>query len=592
MKRLGALIGALVLLLVSTQFAAAQDTTIFFESFATLDNWTEIFNEQTFHPGQPCRGPDETPNWHIDGEALVMNIDQSMPCKSVIVTTVPLSLPTAHLQQVDMFVGNPDEDRNIILHWVDAQNYLGWHFFGDTIWLEQAQDGASVGGGSAFFNFDPNTTYQITSILDQSSSSVSLLIDGHEVRTFQLNSLPDVITNPGLGISVGAVHHSHVRFDSYRITDLSDFFAHAVVDWKQTDPRWHNQEYDSATRWSEHPTMGRWGCALTAAAQALHFHGIHNLDDGNELDPGTLNTWLQSQPDGYVADGLLNWRALTRLAHWHAQVANTPELEFSYHALDSDSSHQWLRHQLQLGRLPIVALPQHFVTVHGYGPGSHDIRILDPNSSAVYLSQLAQPAQSARLFSPSNTNLRALTVWSSPTLQPQLTQNGDLVSANTILATSPRGEPYRITDWQHLDGVNYELRLQSQTGDWMQVALYNDDAEAEQQERLIIPQHDESILITPDTHLVQAIPSAAPPLSVATTHLWLQQQRIRSPQIIQYWQQQQEAIAASETLEEASAVLAAWSAWMNESIRFQWTEPFVGQALTAELQRHVLMKFP
>ena len=44
------------------------------------------------------------------------------------------------------------------------------------------------------------------------------------------------------------------------------------------------------------------------------YHGINELPDGTFLNPGTLNNWLKSQPDGYIRNGLVNWLALSRLS--------------------------------------------------------------------------------------------------------------------------------------------------------------------------------------------------------------------------------------------------------------------------------------
>ncbi len=84
---------------------------------------------------------------------------------------------------------------------------------------------------------------------------------------------------------------------------------------KQTSPPWQSLEYDTAHVWSPlAQTINDWGCALTSAAMVFKFHGINKLPDGTTLDPGTLNTWLKNEPDGYIGTGWVNWIALSRLS--------------------------------------------------------------------------------------------------------------------------------------------------------------------------------------------------------------------------------------------------------------------------------------
>lgn len=90
-------------------------------------------------------------------------------------------------------------------------------------------------------------------------------------------------------------------------TSTSDTGSNTVPLLKQTSEPWQGLEYDSASIWNPSNTsINTWGCALTSAAMVLQYYNYTKLPDGTALDPGTLNTWLKNQPDGYVGNGLVN----------------------------------------------------------------------------------------------------------------------------------------------------------------------------------------------------------------------------------------------------------------------------------------------
>src|SRR3990172_2231513 len=79
----------------------------------------------------------------------------------------------------------------------------------------------------------------------------------------------------------------------------------SVPNLKQYSSPWGLQIYDSATLWTTDPYISRWGCGLTSAAMVLQYHN-------HGVNPGTLNSWLNTQPDGYIRNGLVNWLAVSR----------------------------------------------------------------------------------------------------------------------------------------------------------------------------------------------------------------------------------------------------------------------------------------
>lgn len=103
--------------------------------------------------------------------------------------------------------------------------------------------------------------------------------------------------------------------------------------FRQTADAWKSDIYDTAGNWtSGNLTIGRWGCAITSAAMVLKYYGYDLLPNGQELNPGTLNTWLISQRDGYVGSGFTNWLAISRLTKQAKTINNITDhdaLEYS-----------------------------------------------------------------------------------------------------------------------------------------------------------------------------------------------------------------------------------------------------------------------
>lgn len=173
---------------------------------------------------------------------------------------------------------------------------------------------------------------------------------------------------------------------------------------KQTDPNWGSQIYNSANLWSSaNPGIDRWGCALTSAAMVFQYHGITKLPDGEMLDPGTLNTWLKSQNDGYVGSGWVNWLALSRLS----KVAKSQNPSFGFNALKYKRLGGYnplqLKEDLENNIPGILEEPGHFIV--GKGTLGNSFSINDPFYNRTSLSEYSDTFSSLGRFIPSNTDL-------------------------------------------------------------------------------------------------------------------------------------------------------------------------------------------
>jgi hypothetical protein len=392
------------------------EKTLFQDSFSDLTHWEQVFNEQGAQPGVPCRGASSPKMaWQAVNGRAMLHIDHSSPCKVVI---QPQGIDLSHENVVgiefDTWFDQVDVDRNWVIHWQDKNNYLGFHLFNNVIYPEKYVDGRAYSLSPEYirFTFLPHTRYQIKLKHDFLAQTISLIINNTVLQTFQENSdSPRNTGLPGLAGSVGAARNfSYSEYDSVRIfsetAELPSTLDVPLI--KQTDPRWSDLEYDRASIWSPQDTsIGRWGCALTSAVMVFRFFGLHNFPDGSSLSPASLNTWLMSQPDGFIEDGLLNWRVLSRLSHNIAETWETPTLEMNYLSKGSLWKEQ-LWQLLSENIPPILALPGHFVVAHGFQDDA-TLLVRDPGFSVS--SRSIDEMISARVFTPSHTDLSALTLF-------------------------------------------------------------------------------------------------------------------------------------------------------------------------------------
>ena len=59
----------------------------------------------------------------------------------------------------------------------------------------------------------------------------------------------------------------------------------------------------------------RCGCALTSAVMVSRYYGITNINN-EDVNPKTLNNWLNSQPKGYSFGGSVNWLDVARYSNY------------------------------------------------------------------------------------------------------------------------------------------------------------------------------------------------------------------------------------------------------------------------------------
>lgn len=259
-------------------------------------------------------------------------------------------------------------------------------------------------------NYQNNVTYHFKIIV----TSERITIYESNGNTADLVLTRDIFfTNPlppgmiGLGSSPGGGSGTtETWFDNVKVTTIDDSLDVPLL--KQTDPLWADDIYDSAGLWtSESPTIARWGCAITSAAMVLNYHKINKLPDGTLLNPGTLNSYLKSTPDGYVRNGLTNWQAITVMAT-NAKPQNP---YFNFNSLEFAWGNDNLS-DLQgdidnnIPNILEVDMPNggsHFIVAKGVN--DEEVIINDPAFDRTDLAEYSNSYKSTRRFVPSNSDL-------------------------------------------------------------------------------------------------------------------------------------------------------------------------------------------
>ena len=216
--------------------------------------------------------------------------------------------------------------------------------------------------------FTANTVGDVNGELDCIGDTLVYKENGILKATYIMN--PD---NNATGVAFYSSGDGDTSVSNIQICTPSSCNDLSVPLLKQTDSHWGDMTYDSADVWfPQNPKISRWGCALTSTAMIMQYYGITKLPDNTDLNPGTLNTWLENQPDGYLGEGNFNWIAMTRLS----KLAKNNNPLFAYDALEfakggDDSS--LLTNDITNGRPDVLEEPGHFIVATGINGNTFDI---------------------------------------------------------------------------------------------------------------------------------------------------------------------------------------------------------------------------
>lgn len=289
-------------------------------------------------------------------------------------------------------------DKNINLGFTSDFDWYELHFVGGDFYLTHVVNNTQVWSYQGRKNIEPGVLQKFK--IDLNRGRIIVLMNNELLLDQTDPTYNGSFGKPTLKATTGVVFPTTVAFDNYQITLMEEIAAPEFPIFKQTDPRWSEIEYDSASLWATNPSIGRWGCALSSLAMVLNFYDINKLPDGSTLNPETLNSWLKSQPDGYLGEGLLNWIAGTRLTRLMSSELNTPKLEYSR---DDGNPLVAAKSEVNSGKPVILQIPGHFLA--GHELLDDDIKIADPAFNYSLFSEHQKELLSTRIFTPSQTDL-------------------------------------------------------------------------------------------------------------------------------------------------------------------------------------------
>lgn len=441
---------------------ADQEQPYFQTNFQTLSDWEHITIGVVSDPCQDSRGLTE---WKMYEHGFGAEVLDGPPCfMAMIRPELPFG-PEWMEVTWDSYFTDPNQDRNVVLHWKDNENYIGIYLHNNSVFLHGFFHGEEleISDSPSEYPFQANRTYSFRVRENRHTGDFLIWVNG--VLVIDTNIVPArfISARPGIAVTVGEERTtSQSYFSNFTIWNSQQPLV--LRPWKQNVEPWADLEYDSAKKWS--PTaasIARWGCAMTSAAMILDSVGVKQLPSGELLNPGTLNAWLKSEPDGYLGPGFLNWRAIARLAKWHNHQYGSTSLEF--HAVKPTEATQisWLREKLDQRTPVILEQPGHFIVATNWNKELQDIDILDPAYARSTLSMYDSKFISARVFTPSATNLQGATLllpkWAVPALW---TESGRLIELIPL-----ESEPYdqagsSQSEWQLWDAAawgNERVRL-------------------------------------------------------------------------------------------------------------------------------------
>lgn len=436
--------------------------TLFQEDFSSdLSQW------------QPIR--DDGRYWSIQDGAL----EALIPFGSTASELLPLDQvwTPADSYLIDMeYTALQGADKNITFGVVDTNNWYELHFTTSGSQVVKVADG-TVTWHESFAYTLPMAVKQHVSIIFI-KGKIQVLINGYQVLDTTDPTYQRTEGKLSLKATTGAIFPTKVRIDNILVRRIQDTprvegTQLEVELLKQSDERWSQLVYDTATQWSaEAATIKDWGCNLLSQLMILRYHGITQLANGSELTPASLNDWLL-QHDGFYntpPSGNIRRQSISHLTTELHQVNNTPKLEFTY---VGDNLIPTAIAEIEKGNPVILELDGHFVVANGFTDDKTDLFIKDPAYSTTKLSEHPLPLKSVRLFTPSFTDLSYISLSSSDDIDIEIMVDG------SSLNTSSYTEETRIysEDYERKTSSTYITELAKPSTGEYQLSINNSTAQ-------------------------------------------------------------------------------------------------------------------
>lgn len=482
-----------------TLFISILALSFFYKKEAlAFDTFQDNFNDGNADGWQIIRNPCGS-DWLVENNKYGIRINRSCVTETI---PVGLNIPSSvsYSFEVDMTMAQTvNMDRNFVFKYKDPENWYGIHTIGSSVYLQKVVNGGEYRLPNWHFSygFVDNETYRFKIEIRLNEYKVYINNTLYNVVTDSVPTFPNF--SAGLQASAGGISTSEVWFDNVVIKELGQSTPTptstptpipptptplSVPYLSQKNPLWADEIYNTAQNWSSNPFISRWGCALTSAAMTLLYHGIDRITPEINLNPKTLNDWLKNQVDGYIGNGFLNWRAVTRLTRLANDSFGSKVLEFRRDGLDFDL----LNSDLEQNQPPILEVPNHFVVATGKNDDSYFIN--DPAwEERKTLEDYNDTFLSLRRFIPSNTDLSALMIVADSNVNLQLLKNNNPVPdaypyfeqplIDDIDGQSMNSEALQIIDLPKPEAGIYQLFVYSSGGNQsFNLDIYSYDEEA------------------------------------------------------------------------------------------------------------------
>ncbi|MBP7700467.1 C39 family peptidase [Candidatus Woesebacteria bacterium] len=305
-------------------------------------------------------------------------------------------------------------DKNISFGFKDVLNWYEIHFVGNSFFLSHVKNGKVVWDFSDIAHLGINVFHHVKIQLNE--GQIIIKIDENEIVNIVDPTFDNDYGKIGIKAGAGTIFPTQAIYDNIIVKMLSSQSNILnIIPQKQNDPIWANEEYDSASNWADETNIDRWGCLVTSISMIMNFHGINKMPDNNLVNPSTINTWLKSQPDGYLANGLVNWMAISRLTKEINNNYQTPNLEYKR---VSGPELTTAKAEILNNKPVVLQIDGHFLVGDGVvepstnqvtAPGNEiiteDLYITDPAYNYQKFSEHQKDLISTRTLTPSFTDL-------------------------------------------------------------------------------------------------------------------------------------------------------------------------------------------
>lgn len=478
------LIIVLNLLLAFTHSKAYASHKVFQENFNSYSNGA--FPNGWVRADDPNRTPCSA-NWAVQNGMLGIKINQGF-CTTNLVPNDTLwnNLGDNYTFELDVkFVSGTDH--NVAFRFTPStptNKFYELHFQspGDFYLFDGISHTEKVRVSGSYAN---GQTYRIKIIVNK--GNVIVYVNNILIRDF--TATPDIYSTGKIALraTTGADSNSETYFDNIVVTSIDDASTDLNVPLlKQTANPWKSQEYDTAHIWNPSDiTINSWGCAMTSAAMVFKYHGINKLPDGTILDPGSLNSWLNSQKDGYVGTGWVNWLALSRLSKLAKSVNGVSFDALEYKRISGENKTQ-LTNDL-INSIPgILQVPGHFIVAKGINNDTFNIN--DPFYNRSTLNEgYSNSFLALGRFIPSNTDLSYIMLVSDPDVDIiVLDNNGNQVGEQFVQDSiinpndpNQQNTPIKMYYYPQPSSGNYQISTSSSNDKFHTLSSYLYDSTGE-----------------------------------------------------------------------------------------------------------------